>query len=164
MQLNVSKELAALRRMSVEELRARHLEAYGEPNRSRNKQYLIKRIIYRLQVNAEGGLSERAQKRARELANEADLRTTAPRPAATPESAPDRTVLRHVVSSDEKRAPMPGSELRRHYKGRDIVVRVLDQGFEWEGTIYRSLTAVAKAVTGSHWNGCHFFGLDGEAR
>ena len=60
---------------------------------------------------------------------------------------------------------MPGSELCRHYKGRDIVVRVLlDGGFEWEGTVYRSLSAVAKAVTGSHWNGVHFFGLSKETR
>ncbi len=55
--------------------------------------------------------------------------------------------------------PPPGSVLTRKYRGKGIVVTVLPKGFEWEGTVYRSLSAVAKAVTGSHWNGRLFFGL-----
>ena len=54
---------------------------------------------------------------------------------------------------------MPGTTLSRKYKGRTILVRVLRRGFEYEGKVYRSLSAVAKAVTGSHWNGYLFFGL-----
>jgi hypothetical protein len=54
---------------------------------------------------------------------------------------------------------MPGAVLTREYRGRTIAVTVLDEGFECEGTVYRSLTAVAKAVTGSHWNGYLFFGI-----
>jgi hypothetical protein len=49
--------------------------------------------------------------------------------------------------------------LTREYRGMTVKVTVLDSGFEHEGRVYRSLTAVAKAVTGSHWNGHHFFGL-----
>ena len=49
--------------------------------------------------------------------------------------------------------------LTRRYKGRTILVRVLPNGFDYEGEIYRSLSAVAKAITGSHWNGRLFFGL-----
>jgi hypothetical protein len=55
---------------------------------------------------------------------------------------------------------MPGTVLTREYRGGEVRVTVLDRGFECEGQVYRSLTAVAKAVTGSHWNGFHFFGLD----
>ena len=55
--------------------------------------------------------------------------------------------------------PLPGTILRREYKGRTIKVAVLDNGFEYEGDIYRSLSAVAKVVTGTHWNGYHFFNL-----
>jgi len=55
--------------------------------------------------------------------------------------------------------PPPGSVLTREYKGRTVRVRVLDDGFEYEGQPYRSLTAVARAITGSHWNGRAFFGL-----
>lgn len=57
------------------------------------------------------------------------------------------------------RLPPPGSLIRRYYKGRDLVVRILDSGFEFEGRRYRSLSAIAKEVTGAHWNGLLFFGL-----
>lgn len=59
----------------------------------------------------------------------------------------------------DMRLPPPGQCLRRDYKGREILVRVLNRGFEFEGKPYRSLSAIAKAVTGSHWNGHLFFGL-----
>jgi len=54
---------------------------------------------------------------------------------------------------------MPGTQLIRQYKGRTVEVTVLEDGFEYEGRRYRSLSAVAKTVTGSHWNGFNFFGL-----
>ena len=52
---------------------------------------------------------------------------------------------------------MPGAVITREYRGCTIAVTVLDEGFEYEGAVYRSLTAVAKAITGTHWNGYHFF-------
>lgn len=58
----------------------------------------------------------------------------------------------------------PGQMLVREYKGRRLVVRVLDSGFEFNGQPYRSLTAIAKAVTGQHWNGRLFFGLKGKGQ
>jgi hypothetical protein len=60
--------------------------------------------------------------------------------------------------------PLAGACLRRPYKGREIVVHVRPRGFEYEGAIYRSLSGVAKAITGTHWNGYHFFGIDNEGR
>ena len=57
------------------------------------------------------------------------------------------------------RLPKPGDVLSRDYKGRAITVRVLDKGFEFEGRRFRSLSAIAKSVTGAHWNGLLFFGL-----
>jgi hypothetical protein len=55
---------------------------------------------------------------------------------------------------------MPGALLTREYRGKTIRVRVLPKGFDYEGTIYRSLSAVAQAVTGAHWNGYLFFGIE----
>jgi hypothetical protein len=55
---------------------------------------------------------------------------------------------------------MPGSLVTKLYKGNRIEVKVLESGFEYEGTSYKNLSAVAKAVTGAHWNGFGFFGLD----
>ncbi len=57
------------------------------------------------------------------------------------------------------RLPKPGDVLSRDYKGREIIVRVLESGFEYEGCRFRSLSAIAKAVSGAHWNGLLFFGI-----
>jgi hypothetical protein len=154
--MNVEKELAALRKMTVDGLRAKFAEVFGEPTRSRHKEYLVKRIIWRMQANVEGGLSERALARARELANDADLRLSAPR--QTKVDAPARTV---TVASTVRPGTglLPGTMLQREYKGRTVRVMVLADGFEHEGERYKSLSAVAKAVTGQHWNGRLFFGL-----
>jgi hypothetical protein len=54
---------------------------------------------------------------------------------------------------------LPGTLLRRRWKDRTVIVRVLEQGFEWDGTIYSSLSAAANAITGTRWNGLVFFGL-----
>ena len=70
-----------------------------------------------------------------------------------------RTVTRPFKPSHDRRLPMPGTVLTREYRGRTIAVTVLDSGFEYAGTVYRSLTAVAKAVTGQYWNGPLFFRL-----
>ena len=80
MALNIGKEMTALKRMTVPELRRKYAQVFGEDTTSRHKEFLIRLIVWRLQVNQEGGLSERARQRARELATESDVRLTAPRP------------------------------------------------------------------------------------
>jgi len=70
-----------------------------------------------------------------------------------------RVVTKQVEAPADARLPMPGALLTREYRGRTIRVRVLPNGFDFEGTIYRSLSAVAQAVTGAHWNGYLFFGI-----
>ena len=152
--LNITAELARLRKRTPRELREEYAEVFGEAYRSGNQDWLIKRIAWRMQANMEGGLSERARQRAMELANDADLRMKAPRVRSQGEP-PTR---KPAVTSDT-RLPMPGSELIREYKDRTIRVTVLADGFEYEGEHYASLSAVARVVTGSHWNGYHFFGL-----
>jgi len=159
MTLNVGKEVAALKRMTVTQLRAKHVEAFGEQTHSGHKEYLVKRIAWRIQVQAEGDLSQRARQRARELANDADLRTHAPRQQVQDSDQPGITTTATVCFDHDPRVPMPGSFITRRYKDQDIVVKVLPKGFEFEGDIYRSLSAVATAATGKHWNGFHFFNL-----
>ena len=157
MKLNIAKEVADLEQMTVGQLQQRYVEVFGEPVRSRHKQYLIRRIAWRLQANAEGGLSERALRRAEELANIADVRVTPPRaaPGATKATAPP-------ALATDRRLPPAGTALTRRYKGRTISVIVLPDGFEYDGERYRSLSAVAKAVTGSHMNGFRFFQIEGQ--
>lgn len=156
--LNVAQVISALERMTVGELRERYIELFHEPTRSHNRKWLIRRIIWRMQSLEEGGLSERARQRAMELASEADLRVTPPRGPTCSPDADQRTVaaaMKAPVGTDL----LPGMALERHNKGRTIRVTVLADGFEYEGERCKSLTAIAKAVTGKHWNGFHFFGL-----
>ncbi len=151
----VAPQIDALRDMTVPELRERYAEVFGESTRSKHKDYLRKRIAWGLQASVDAGLSERARRRAAELARDSDLRLLAPRV---------RTVTGRLVSKQDPRLPMPGTVLTREYRGQTIVFTVLDAGFEYGGTVYRSLSAVAKAVTGSHWNGLLFFGIAGKER
>ncbi len=157
MALNIGKEITALKRMTVPELRRKYAEVFGEDTASRHKEFLIRRIVWRLQVNQEGDLSERARQRARELATESDVRLTAPRPRAVVPGGVTATAPIEFPQDD--RLPMPGAIITRRYKGQVIEVRVLPKGFEYEGDIYRTLSAVAKKVTGTHWNGFGFFNL-----
>ena len=157
MALNVGREMKALEDLTVPELRQRYAEVFGEPSRCRHKRYLIKRILWRMQANEHGDLSERARRRAAELANDADLRLCPPK--APPARSGGQTVVGTVAPPADGRLPVPGTILTREYRGQTIRVMVLEKGFEYAGDLYRSLTAVAEAVTGSHWNGYGFFGL-----
>jgi Protein of unknown function (DUF2924) len=161
MVLNVAKEVAALERMTVKELRARYAETFGEQTHTHNKSWLVKRVAWRLQAVAEGDLSQRARQRAAELANDADLRLSPPKLAAAAPS-PERTMTMSV-RVDDGRLPIPGTVITRQYKGRSLQVKVLPQGFEYEGEVFKSLSAVAKTITGQHCNGYHFFRLGQEA-
>ena len=117
MELNVGKEIAVLKRMTVGELRERYAEVFGEETHARNKQWLVKRVIWRLQSMSEGNLSERARTRAAELANDADLRRRPPkqlsattRPVAHEATAVDGSDL--LVLPTSRRRIEGASELR----------------------------------------------------
>jgi hypothetical protein len=155
--LNIAKQVSAMERMTVDELRRKYAEVFGERTNGRHKQWLVKRITWRMQANAEGDLSERARKRALELARDADIRMMPPREPQL--SGEGTTATVHAPIASDNRLPLPGTILKRQYKGRVVSVRVLSEGFEFEGERFKSLTAVARAATGTHWNGYHFFGL-----
>jgi Protein of unknown function (DUF2924) len=158
MNRNLAREIAGLRHLSNAELRAKYGELFGESTWSTNNRvWLIKRIAWRLQALAEGGLSERARRRAAELANEADLRLGSPRSPSgrSPLPASAAPARRHGT-------PMPGTILTRVYKGETLQVQVMEDGFSFEGAHYPSLSALAKTITGSHCSGLRFFGLAGK--
>jgi len=157
MALNIGKEIAELKQMNVRELREKYQAVFGEPTRAGNKDFLFKRIAWRIQSLAEGDLSERARRRAEFLARDADLRTTAPR---TPLATPGRNCAndaKPAPSLGDERVPPPGTVLTRVYRGQAYHVVVRDDGFEYDGQVLRSLSAIAKLITGSHWNGLLFF-------
>ena len=153
MEQAVAEELERLARMPVQQLRARYREVYGEEARSGHRQHLVRRIAWRLQVLAQGDLTERAEQRAREIARDADWKTQVPRGWAAGVGAVARAGRR------DRRLPVAGSVLRRCYRERTVEVKVLAAGFQYAGQRYESLSAVARAITGTRWNGLLFFGL-----
>lgn len=167
MAMNVGKELADLTQKTVPELREKYHAVFGEPTRAGSKDWLFKRIAWRIQALAEGDLSERARRRAEFLARDADLRTTAPRePAASVVNGASGAVGRNgggdvkpAPAILDERVPPPGTVLTRVYRGQAYHVVVRDDGFEYDGQVFRSLSAIAKLITGSHWNGLLFFNI-----
>jgi hypothetical protein len=157
--MNVAQEVATLEAMTVAELRIRYGQVFKEETRVGNKTWLVRRIAWRLQALAEGDLSERSRRRAAELANHADLRMIPPRSSHAIQTTHASSAR---LEEPDPRLPPPGQILRRLYKGRVRHVRILSQGFEFEGAVYRSLSGVAKAITGSHTNGFLFFRLLGK--
>lgn len=153
--LNIDKEVAQMKKMTVNQLRTKFGEVFKEPTTNRNKVWLIKRIAWRMQANEEGDLSERARKRALEIAYDADIRMMPPRPK---KGAMPRSITLTKVTNNKDGLTV-GTKLQRAYKGQNVSVEVLESGFAFEGEKYKSLSAVAKAITGTHWNGHLFFGL-----
>jgi hypothetical protein len=141
-------EIDALDDLRVAELRERYAELTGEAAHSRNKQHLRRRCAWLIQAREYGGLSELARQRAHELARLSDARLTPPKAAA-----------RKIEAPRDPRLPAVGATIARRYKGVDIVVEVLRDGFEYDGVRFRSLSAVAKAISGTHTNGFVWFGL-----
>src|SRR5437867_7840886 len=134
-QTTVTAQILALQKMTVAQLRLKWRELYGgEETRSCNRVYLWRRLAWRVQELAYGGLSERAKARIAELSKDDDLRMLPPRPwqppsgnGGTPAPETPRRPLRDL------RLPKPGSTLSRQYRGHEIRVLVLEDGFEYEG-------------------------------
>ena len=155
----LAEQIEGLRHMTVGQLKSRYREVFGEESRSNHKQFLFRRVAWRIQANAEGGLSERARRRALEIADDADLRIRAPKNFLKEALDENRTVESRVSPTADPRLPLPGALLIRRFQGKDIVVRVREDGFEWGGRLYSSLSTAVRAATGTRWNGFAFFAL-----
>mgnify|MGYP000887003022 FL=1 len=156
MMQEIQNELGRLNVLTVKQLQAHYTETFGEETHSCNRDFLIKRIAWRLQANREGGLSERALRRASELADPTDLRIRAPK-GAFPARVQEVVVPHACALPRDKRLPPPHTVITRQYKGRRIEVTVLESGFLYDGKHYPTLSAIAKMVTGTQWNGYTFF-------
>ena len=161
---NITERLAALRSMTVAQLRERYLEVFDEPTRSRNKDWLFKKIAWRIQELAEGGLSEQALASIDELAEDVPVRWRQPRRQAdAPTTEADDTDAEAQEPRDP-RLPPAGTVLTRAYKGVEHKLTVLDDGFEYRGERHASLSKLARDITGTNWNGFLFWGLQRRSR
>jgi len=124
----IHEEIGNLRQMTTAQLKEKHREVFGEERRSNHKQFLFRRIAWRIQANAWGGLSQRARRRALEIANDADLRIRATKNFLREPAENGSTAEVRVKPSLDPRLPLPGTPLIRRYQGRDIIVHVRPGG------------------------------------
>ena|SRR5713226_10681639 len=147
-------QIETLRRLTTAQLKRRYQQVFGEATKSNNKPYLLKRIAYRLQEKKYGGLSAGARQRAEQLAKDAPIRRR-----------PDLKKGMGLLTPEgrrDPRLPKVGTVLRREFGGKEHTARVLADGFDYRDKHFRSLSALAKAITGTSWNGYGFFGLLGK--
>ena len=141
----LQERIAALGAIQLPTLRDEWWRLYQTPPPRRlSRDLLIRGIAYKLQENAHGGLSKATQRR---------LRTLAKTFAQTGRVAPGRGPRLR-----------PGARLVRQWRGRTYVVTVTETGFEYTGKQYRSLSSIARRITGAHWSGPRFFGVQGAPR
>ena len=136
----IEAQLAALDELSYRELRAEWLRWYQiEPPARLSRHLLLLGVGWKIQEWAYGGLSTAAKRRLATLAKTLDQGGQ--------------------IRPDPKRRLRPGARLVREWHGRTHTVTVVEGGFEWQGKVWRSLSSVAREITGQRWSGPRFFGL-----
>ena len=153
--------LEDLPRMTAAQLQEVHRQLFGVAHPISNCQHLRRKIAWHMQAAKEGGMPESIRQYALGIARETELRSRISDNASRrrAEIPADRTATTVVVQTQDARLPMPGSLIVRKYKGQTLVVKVLDEAFEYEGRRFTSLSAIAGEITGTRWNGFAFFGL-----
>jgi hypothetical protein len=138
---DVLGRLAALRTLPTSDLKQQWRELFGKEPPPFNRPYLKSRLAYKIQEAAFGGLNPETRARLEALGEQLDG---------------GNVVLRRIRADSR---PLPGTRLVREYDGVQHVVTVRADDFEFEGRPYRSLSAIARYITGTRWNGWVFFGI-----
>jgi len=138
---HIPARLAALKTAPTPDLKQQWRDLFDSEPPPFNRRYLESRLAYRIQELAYGGLKPETVKRLEELGEEVEA-----------ESAPGRKRRKEGL-------PITGTRLLREWQGVEQIVTVTADGFEWQGRPYKSLSAIARAITGTRWNGWVFFGL-----
>ncbi|MBT62937.1 MAG: hypothetical protein CML13_06960 [Puniceicoccaceae bacterium] len=149
----LAKELSVL---GMPELRARFAEHFGYTSQTRKKSSLVKKILWAVQRDAYGDISDQARKKALSIADDRDVKERFPKITSIKNSDTTSSV---TLPYKPDMNLIPGTLLQRHYQGKDIRVLVLEKGFEWDGRYFKSLSAIAREVSGTQWNGKLFFNL-----
>lgn len=146
MQNNVLAQLAALPGKTTPELKQMWSDLYGKAPTTHSRDFLIKRLAYRIQELAYGGLSARAEAKLDKLIDDEEAR------------------LKGKLPKRSRERPIAGTRLIRRWQGVDHCVTVLEDGYEYEGAKYASLSPIARRITGTRWNGPLFFALRNGSR
>jgi Protein of unknown function (DUF2924) len=151
----VRMHIESLRKLTTKQLKERFRHVCGEASLSSNRIHLFRRIAWQLQANVSGGLDGRALQRASQLAIEAD------RELPLPQSLREVSLQSGLDPQQhrDRRLPPVDRSIERSYRGKQLVVTVRENGFEYNGQLYASLSSVARQITGTRWNSFQFFGL-----
>jgi hypothetical protein len=142
----VLARVAALKAMPTAKLKEQWAALFDTPPPPYNRRFLESRLAYRIQELAYGGLKPETVRRLEQLGEQLDGGNIA---------------VRRLRGSD---IPIAGTRLIREYQGVEHTVTVMADGYEWQGRPYKSLSAIARAITGTRWNGLLFFGLKNRRR
>jgi len=137
----IPARLAALKTTPTPDLKAQWRELFASEPPPFNRRYLESRLAYRIQELAYGGLKPETIRRLEKLGEDLD--------GGNP--------IKRRIRTDIK--PITGTRLLREWQGVEQIVTVTADGFEWQGRPYQSLSSIARAITGTRWNGWVFFGL-----
>jgi len=157
-----SIDLDRLARGTPSELQCFYRQIFGCAVPAGSTELARRKIAWHVQAEREGGLPESVRQHALAIAKQASLRIQMRR--GNLESPLPHATVTGIVSEYDSRLPMAGSVLVKEYRGKTIVVRVLEAGFEFDGRRFASLSAIAKEITGTKWNGFLFFGLAKEGK
>jgi hypothetical protein len=146
--------LAEVQAWKTGRLRAELERLTGIPSRSWNRPYLIRKVSWLI------------QQEARQASDTVDVPTLVTEVRDQPRSPRLDAPIQVLPGRGgrDPRLPRPGTEIVRVYRGLKLTIRALEKGYEWNGLTYSSLTAVARAITGQHWNGPLFFNLRRRSR
>ena len=144
--MTVLARLNALKTMSINDLKTEWVRLFDEPAPNNSGPYLRMRLGHRIQELTYGGLSKPAKRMLDLLVDEVE----------------GGKVRKSTIT--DPRTPVVGTRLIREWDGVEHTITVLKQGFEWQGRHYKSLSAIARAITGTRWNGFRFFGLRSQKR
>ena len=145
---SVTRQIADLHNMTHPELQSLWTTLYGTNPPAYNRTHILKRLAYRIQELTYGGLSDNAKAKMQAILDSSGLDENAGEPKRKRKSA-----------SWRNNTPVAGTRLVREWNGRDYEVICVHGGYQYNGQLYRSLTAITKAITGTHWSGVAFFGL-----
>jgi hypothetical protein len=137
----VLARLAALHAMPIAQLKQQWRELFGKEPPPFSRTYIPSRLSYRIQELAYGGLKPETVAKLEAIGEQLDG---------------GNAIIRRIRHQDK---PIAGTRLIREWRGVEHTVTVLANGYEWEGRPYQSLSAVARAITGTRWNGFTFFGI-----
>jgi len=146
---SITKEISELRAMTAHELADRYEELFGKAPRIKHKEWLWKKIAQKIQEQRFGGLPGAARRHLSDLLKDIEL-------PCKGQSGADTGKPRASRAPD---TPAVGTVLVRKWHGQEYRVKVTAEGFEYDGVVYRSVSAVALAITGTRWNGKLFFGI-----